>query len=42
LPSTYEAKVGLISLLTKYRIVRTEKTPDRIEFDPKSQLAIAK
>jgi hypothetical protein len=34
----YEAKLGLVALLSKYRIVATENTPKNIKYDPASVL----
>ncbi len=34
----YEAKVGLVALLRKYRFVRTADTPSKVTYDPTSQL----
>ena len=34
----YEAKVALVSLVWKYRLNKTANTPERLEFDPKSNM----
>jgi hypothetical protein len=35
----YEAKMGLITLLSKYRLHPTENTPRTITYDPKAILS---
>jgi hypothetical protein len=37
-----EAKVALVSMLAKYNFVKSERTPEVIELDPKSQLGASK
>ena len=34
----YEAKVGIVTMLRKYRLMKTSRTPEKIRFDPKSVL----
>ena len=34
----YEAKVALVALVRKYRLVETPKTPEKITCDPEAQL----
>ena len=34
----YEAKVALVSLVWKYRLNKTANTPERLEFDSKSNM----
>ena len=38
----YEAKLGLIALLSKYKMVKTHKTPETITLDPKAILSASK
>ena len=34
----YEAKLGTVTMLRKYKLSKTLKTPEKIRFDPKSVL----
>ena len=34
----YEAKVGIVTMLRKYKLAKMAKTPEKIRFDPKSVL----
>ena len=34
----YEAKVALVSMVRKYRLSKTPNTPEKVEFDPKSNM----
>ena len=34
----YEAKVALVAMVRKYRLVKTPKTPEKITCDPQAQL----
>ena len=35
----YEAKVALVAMVRKYRLVKTPKTPEKITRDPEAQLS---
>ena len=34
----YEAKVALVSVVRKYRLSRTPNTPEKLHFDPRSNM----
>ena len=34
----YEAKVALVSMVRKYRLTKTPNTPEKLTFDPKSNM----
>ncbi len=38
----YEAKAGLAAVFGKYRLVKTEHTPEKLTHDPTSQFGAAK
>ena len=35
----YEAKVALVFMLRKYRLSKTPNTPEKVTFDPKSNMS---